>query len=191
MSKVFSETDKKILLQAARTAVLNQLSGEDFNYSDELKKFSDKTGVFVTLKKNGNLRGCIGNILPEKALFKAVVENALNSAFHDPRFMALSKEELEKVEIEISILTVPEKIDYKDKKDLETKIIPFEHGVILNFGRRQSTFLPSVWEELPDFEMFMSHLSMKAGFNPLDWKILEPEVFVYKAQHFCESDLKV
>jgi AmmeMemoRadiSam system protein A len=191
MNKVFSETDKKILLQAARTAVLKQLSGEDFNYSDELKKFSDKTGVFVTLKKNGNLRGCIGNILPEKALFKAVVENALNSAFHDPRFTALSKEELEKVEIEISILTVPEKIDYKDKKDLETKIIPFEHGVILNFGRRQSTFLPSVWEELPDFEMFMSHLSMKAGFNPLDWKILEPEVFVYKAQHFCESDLKV
>ncbi|MDY0132430.1 MAG: AmmeMemoRadiSam system protein A [Desulforegulaceae bacterium] len=188
MDKNLNTHERKILLEAARTAIYKKISNESFSFSDELKKFSHKRGVFVTLKKNGNLRGCIGNILPEKELFKGIVENALNSAFQDPRFNSLSKDELDKVEIEISVLTVPEKIDYKTAEDLKNIIIPFEHGVILSFGPRQSTFLPSVWEELPEFELFMSHLSMKAGVNPDDWKKLSPNVFVYKSESFSESD---
>lgn len=188
MNEIFSTSDKKILLKSARKAISNKLEKEPFVFSDELKKISYKRGVFVTLKKNKNLRGCIGNILPEKELFKGVVDNALNSAFHDPRFKPINLDELSEIEIEISVLTLPEKIEYQDINELKTKIIPFEHGVILDFGYRQSTFLPSVWDELPDYEMFMSHLSIKAGFNPLDWKNLKPGVFVYKAVHFSESE---
>lgn len=191
MNDVFGASEKKILLTSARMAILKGLNKEPFIFFDELKKFSQKRGVFVTLKKNKNLRGCIGNILPEKELYKGVVDNALNSAFHDPRFMPLTPDELDEVEIEISVLSVPEKIDYKDINELETKIIPFEHGVILDFGSRQSTFLPSVWEELSDYEMFMSHLSLKAGVNPGDWKKMNPDIFVYRAVHFKESDVEI
>jgi AmmeMemoRadiSam system protein A len=188
VNKTFDEGAKKALLKAAREAVMKKFSNENYSFSEDLKQFSEKRGVFVTLKKKGNLRGCIGNILPDRELYRGVVENALNSAFHDPRFSPLSEDELDEVDIEISVLTVPERIDYKDAADLKSKIIPFVHGVILSFGPRQSTFLPSVWDELPGFEMFMAHLSMKAGVSPDDWIKLKPDVFVYRAEHFCESE---
>jgi len=190
MNDIFSTTEKNILLKSARKAISNKLKDQPFIFENELKKISQKRGVFVTLKKNNNLRGCIGNILPEKELFKGVVENALNSGFHDPRFKPVTADELNELEIEISVLTLPEKIDYKAVNELKTIIVPFEHGVILDFGSRQSTFLPSVWDELPDYEMFMSHLSLKAGFGSLDWKKLNPDVYVYKAVYFSESDMK-
>jgi AmmeMemoRadiSam system protein A len=182
--------EKKLLLKLARKVLLKSFDLiDDPGIGYEVKKLSEKRGVFVTLHKNDNLRGCIGTILPEKELYSAVAENVMNSAFRDPRFSPLSEDELDDLEIEISALTVPVEVEYNNSEDLRDKITPFEDGVILDFGLRQSTFLPQVWEDLPDFDLFMSQLSMKAGMNPDAWKTANPSVKIYKADHFKESEL--
>lgn len=190
MEESLSVDDKKELLKLARSVIDNFLLNKELpEFSQSFKKYSKKQGVFVTLQKNGNLRGCIGNILPEKEIYEAIIDNSINSAFHDPRFQALSIDELDEIEIEISILSIPQKLEYTDTSELKSKITPFEDGVILSFGMRKSTFLPQVWEDLPDFETFMENLSMKAGFEADAWTKYSPEVETYKADHFKESDL--
>jgi AmmeMemoRadiSam system protein A len=141
---------------------------------------------FVTLKKNGKLCGCIGTIVPRGPLYKAVIENTLGAACEDPRFCPMVKEDLDSTRIEISVLTIPERLSYRDYEDL-IKILEREKpGVILKFGHAQATFLPQVWKELPEAEEFLTHLSVKAGQGALAWKTENPEIFTYKAQVFGE-----
>lgn len=191
MEKITCDKDRKLLLNLSRETIKNYLFGEDSpEINEELSKFSSKMGVFVTLTIDNNLRGCIGNIFPENRVNRAIIDNSLNSAFRDPRFAPLSKKEFEKISIEISLLTPPEKLNYSDWQEIEKKIIPFEDGVVLNFGSSKSTFLPQVWEELPEFEDFMFHLTLKAGFDGDAWKRLNPGVEIYKVEHFSEKDFK-
>ncbi|PID78264.1 MAG: AMMECR1 domain-containing protein [Deltaproteobacteria bacterium] len=190
MKNYIDKQGRKKLLELARNSIKSKLeSGKPVIYENFIREFNEKRGVFVTITKNNRLRGCIGNILPEKELFKAVIDNAVFSAFEDPRFKPIDENEIEECEIEISILTVPEKIDYSHWHDIEKLITPFKDGVILDFGKVQSTFLPQVWQELPDFDDFMGHLSMKAGFQPDGWKKNKPVIKIYQADHFKESDL--
>ena len=109
-----------------------------------------------------------------------MLSNAKAAAFDDPRFHALSTEEFKTVEIEISILTIPVELIYEDTKDLKSKIRIGEDGVILKSGMHQATFLPQVWEQLPNFEEFFSHLCQKAG---LEVACLDqnPDIYTYKA----------
>lgn len=190
MEENLSLEDKRELLKLARKVIESLvLKNKMPEPHGKILDFTEKRGVFVTLNRKKQLMGCIGNILPEKELYLAIMDNARSSAFHDPRFMPLEPFELDEIEIEISILSVPEKIDYMDEEDLKKKISPFEHGVILSFGMRKSTFLPQVWDELSDFESFMAHLSLKAGLDEDAWKKYNPVVEIYKADHFSESDL--
>lgn len=134
----------------------------DDNYEPP-KESGIKKGVFVTIKKKGMLRGCIGNIYPLEDLYIATYNNAIHAAVHDPRFPPLTKNELKDIDIEISVLSIPKeaKID---------EIIPQKHGVIIYGMGRSATFLPQVWEELRTKEEFLSHLCLKAGL-PIDyWK---------------------
>lgn len=189
MANNLTDTDKKNLLILARQSIEEGLNkNTSITLNEEVKRLSEKRGVFVTLTKKKELRGCIGNILPEKELYLAVINNAVSSAFEDPRFPGLKKSELLDVEIEISILSVPEILDYSDYTDLKSKITEFKDGVILDFGIGKSTFLPQVWEQLPDFDLFMSHLSLKAGMSHDSWKTLKPKVSIYQADHFSESE---
>ena len=127
--------------------------------------FKEKRGVFVSLHINENLRGCIGYILPVKPLYIAVIENAYNAAFKDPRFSPLSKQEYENLDIEISVLSIPEKIgSYKE-------IVIGRHGVILKNGFYQAVFLPQVAvEQSWDVETMLAHLSIKASGDANLWK---------------------
>ena len=118
---------------------------------DELKI---KRGVFVTLKINDELRGCIGFITPIE-IWKGVVEAAYQSAFGDPRFPPLSKEEFKKIKIEISILSKPVKTTREKIKKGD--------GVIVKQGWKSALFLPQVWDVLPDKEEFLKQLFLKAG----------------------------
>lgn len=186
--RLSAEDKKRLLIFSRKTIESIALKGRFPEPDEDLKKLSEKRGVFVTLSINKRLRGCIGNIFPEKELYAAIMENSKNSAYHDPRFNPLKPHEINDIEIEISILTPPEKIEYLDIKELKKKITPFEDGVILTFGMRKSTFLPQVWDELTDFDDFMSHLSIKAGLDQNAWKKLNPVVEVYRADHFSESD---
>lgn len=143
-------------------------------------------GTFVTLTKEGNLRGCIGNITPVSSIADGVRQNAVQAAFSDPRFPPLQAEEFDEIEIEVSILTEPRQLDYQDGNELPRKLRPEVDGVIIRSGMASSTFLPQVWEKLPDPEDFLNNLCLKAGLDPGYWKTGKPEVQTYQVQSFTE-----
>jgi uncharacterized protein len=142
-------------------------------------------GCFVTLTKRGGLRGCIGYIEPIKPLYEAVIDNAKNAALKDPRFAPVAPHELSEIKIEVSVLTKPEPIVYKDSADLLNKIVAGVDGIILSKGFHQSTYLPQVWEQLPEKLEFLENLSTKGGMPPDGWKTAD--VKRYRAVHFQEQ----
>lgn len=137
--------------------------------------------TFVTLTLNKQLRGCIGTLQAYRPLLDDLISNAFAAAFEDPRFYELTYEEFKKVKIEISILSTPVEVIYTNIEDLKSKIKPNIHGVILQKDGRRSTFLPQVWEQLPTFEEFFSHLCYKGSFeeNCLEF---HPLVFTYEVE---------
>jgi len=189
MSSLSAE-ERKDLLALARSVIESKL---DRNVSIKRpaiisESLQAKRGCFVTLHQKGALRGCIGTIEPVTPLIYCVEENALNAAFKDPRFPSLKQSELPDLEIEISVLTVPEVLDFKDAEDLKRKLKPGRHGVILSEGFRKSTFLPQVWEQLPDKETFLGHLCQKGGMDRKAWMDTETVVKPNEAEYFSESD---
>jgi AmmeMemoRadiSam system protein A len=141
----------------------------------------------VTLTEDGVLRGCIGHILPQEALYQAVEDNARNAATRDPRFRPVRPEELSKIKIEISVLTEPQSLSFTSPVDLLQKLEPGEDGVVLRIGPCLATYLPQVWEQLPDKVEFLNHLAQKAGCGPDDWRGSNVNVSIYHVEAFEES----
>jgi AmmeMemoRadiSam system protein A len=184
-----SPEEGKYLLKLARDTIEEELFNKDARQDepDPPEKILKKRAAFVTLNIHGHLRGCIGHILPQVPLIESVKSNALSAAFKDPRFPPLSKEEWKDIEIEVSVLTVPGHLEYTGAEDLLEKLRPGIDGVILRKSFHQSTFLPQVWEQLPDKKEFLSHLCMKAGMDANEWKKGDIEVYTYQAQAFEED----
>ncbi len=175
----------KELLKLARNAIASELEGKDFVVDERIKKmFSNKQACFVTLKKNGRLRGCVGSLIAKQELWKDVIQNAKNAAFYDPRFMPLQKHELEDTKIEISILSTPKKITYNSQNELKRKIKG--KGVIIAHKLNCATFLPQVWQELKDEEEFLSYLCLKAGLPADFWKQNKLSVSIYEIEKISE-----
>ncbi len=151
----------------------------DFELTSFPRKLLEKKACFVTLHKNGELRGCIGHLSAIQPLYKDIIENAFNAAFSDPRFDALRKEDLNEVVIEISILTDPVLLEFKDEKDLLAKITPKKDGLIISKGYYNATFLPSVWDELKDKKKFLTQLCLKAGLDADEWRRPGIKVQIY------------
>ena len=128
-----------------------------------------KQAAFVTLKKEGRLRGCIGSLIATRPLVVEVGEQAFNAAFKDPRFDPLDTSELEKLDIEISILSQPRKMHFSSENDLLGQIKPGTDGLILEWNNYKGTFLPAVWESLPNKADFLKELKRKAGLSPDFW----------------------
>jgi AmmeMemoRadiSam system protein A len=149
---------------------------------------SETKACFVTLTENGELRGCIGHIVPLEALYRAVVDNARNAATRDTRFQPVRPEEVAKIKIEISVLTEPQPLSFKSPEDLLNKLEPGEDGVVLRIGSARATFLPQVWEQLPDKVEFLNHLAQKAGCAPDDWRGRNVGVSIYHVEAFAESN---
>lgn len=168
----FSDTEKQQLLKLARQSIEHGLKTgkalkvDDSQWPDSVKV---QAACFVTLNINSQLRGCIGHLSAIQPLVDDVAENAYSAAFRDPRFQPLSEDELDTIHIDISVLTPPEKISFSDEDDLLSQIEPDVDGLILKDGFRQGTFLPSVWEQLPDKNDFWRHLKLKAGLAPDHW----------------------
>lgn len=181
-----SDKDKNTLFELARTAIIKKSQNIDVSKYSISNPLLEKRGCFVTLNLNNELRGCIGYIMPVKSLYQAVIDNAFNAAYQDPRFMPVSEKEIKNLKIEISILTVPEKMNYSSKDELLNKLIPNKDGVIINKNGRSATFLPQVWEQLPAKEQFLEHLCQKAGLSSNTWKDGDMEVLIYKAFVFHE-----
>ena len=181
---------KKTLLNLARSAILSK--SKKANLTEEqivsLPKIAkEKRGGFVTIHKDGNLRGCIGYILPIYPLYQVVIENGYNAAYLDYRFNELTKDEFDKIDIEISVLTIPEKLVYTDYNDLFNKIRPNIDGVIITKDGSSATFLPQVWEQLPDKKDFFSNLCLKANLNINEWENNTLQVETYQAIVFGEK----
>jgi AmmeMemoRadiSam system protein A len=188
-SEKLSDKEGEYLLGLARKTIEQELSGKktsDQGEGLESPRFAERRGTFVTLTMNKNLRGCIGHIIPQESLLDGIRENAINAAFKDPRFNPLSLREWPNVKIEISILTDPAPLAYSDADDLLKKIRPDIDGVIIKKGFYQSTFLPQVWEQLPDKKEFFTHLCLKAGMDGNEWRKGKLEVYTYQVQAFEE-----
>ncbi|MCD6197944.1 MAG: AmmeMemoRadiSam system protein B [Deltaproteobacteria bacterium] len=191
MKESISAQDKKALLRLARSAIEAKLvDGVKVKRPGPSPVLKENRGCFVTLHEHGQLRGCIGTIEPVCPLVECVGENAQNAAFRDPRFPRLSAEELSEIDIEVSVLSVPERLDFKDGDDLKRQLLPNVHGVILSRGMHRSTFLPQVWEQLPDKELFLEQLCLKGGMPATAWKDPSTNVEVYQAEVFGEKDFK-
>jgi len=158
------------LTQLARKTLEAQFSDKKFEPDKETKKkFSKNLACFVTLTKKKELRGCIGSLRAHQFLWKDVIDNSLNAAFQDPRFLPLDKRELKEIKIEVSVLSEPKKLVFKTPEELLKKINN-KMGLILKKGFYSSTFLPQVWEDLPGKNSFLEHLSLKAGLTKDAWK---------------------
>jgi hypothetical protein len=144
-------------------------------------------GTFVTLKHQGRLRGCIGSLHASESLAEGVRRNAINAAFHDPRFPPFAPNELDQVAIEVSLLTEPRPLAFSDPEDLLRRLQPNVDGVIIRRGNASATFLPQVWEQLPEKEDFLGRLCLKAGLPRDAWKTGQLEVSTYQVQYFEEG----
>lgn len=168
----FTAAEKELLLQLAKESIIHGLIVEQPMHID-IDNFpshlQEKLACFVTLNKNGNLRGCIGHLEAVQPLVKDVVENAFAAAFRDPRFPQLSESEMTELEIEISILSPPHPMEFASEQDLVAQLRPGVDGLILKHGRFVGTFLPSVWDSLPDADSFLNQLKRKAGLETDFW----------------------
>jgi AmmeMemoRadiSam system protein A len=149
--------------------------------------FQLRQGVFVTLHREGQLRGCIGSLVSSVSIADGVRANALNAAFHDFRFSPLKVAELDKIDVEVSILSEPQLLPYAGSADLLAGLRPDLDGVIIKKGGLSATFLPQVWKQLPEPEDFLSHLCRKAGLPADEWRRGELEVRTYQVQYFAEE----
>lgn len=169
---------------AVRLGLPGKLQDRDITTDPALQ---EKRGTFVTLKIRGQLRGCMGCLTPSETILEGIQRNALNAAFKDPRFPALTAPELEEAEIEISILTSPQELQHDGSNDLLAKLRPNIDGVIISKGLARATFLPQVWEQLPRTEDFLAHLCRKAGLSFDEWQKGEMDVATYQVQYFHEK----
>lgn len=187
----FTDEEKKYLLALAREAIKVYLEeGNIIKPKTDNIKLKEEAGVFVTLEEYGQLRGCIGYIGAVQPLYLAVRDNAINAAFNDPRFPPLEKHELDNIEIEISVLTRPEKIDAMSPQEYLEKIRSGIDGIIIEYMGHSATYLPQVWEQLPDKEEFLGSLCNKAGLPSSAWKEKEAKIFRYGVEAFKESEFR-
>jgi MEMO1 family protein len=184
----FTPSERRFLLELARKSVTAAVTGspppkED---ADVPQKLQARRACFVTLTRSGELRGCIGTIFPQESLYQAVVRRARSAAVEDTRFPPVAPEELKDIAIEVSVLTVPKPLRFASPQDLLNKLRPGIDGVVLNVEGRQSTYLPQVWQQLPDRRLFMRELSQKAGLAADAWTQPGVSVMTYQVEAFRE-----
>ncbi len=170
-----TESDDKLgaaLLYTARNAIAQRfgLPTLAVNPPPEL---AEPGATFVTLTQNGRLRGCIGSLEAHRPLLVDVAENALAAAFHDYRFAPLSAEEFTRTRVEVSVLTTPEAFPVGSEADAVARLRPGVDGLVLSYRQKRATFLPQVWEALPEARQFLAQLKLKAGLAADFW---HPEV---------------
>ncbi len=186
---LLSPEERSVLLKLARQALEKGVHGEPLPPLDlqSLPPLLREAGAtFVTLTNGGELRGCIGTLDASQPLAEDVQERAIAAALHDYRFPHVAPEELADIKIEVSRLTPPKALDYHDPEELPKRLRPCVDGVVLRDAFRRATFLPQVWEKIPDPELFLSYLCQKMG-APYDlWRRKKLEVWTYQVEEFHE-----
>lgn len=190
-TETLSRQDRATLLDVARSSIQHGLRHgcalvvEPETYADTLRP---PRATFVTLEISGQLRGCIGALAASQPLVQDVAAHAYAAAFEDPRFPALREDEFPKLDLHISVLSPPEPLYFSSEEELLAQLRPGVDGLIIHFQTYRATFLPAVWEHLPDPHVFLSQLKLKAGL-PLDFWSPELRAEHYTAEYFGDADV--
>jgi len=182
--QIYKREEQVFLLKLARDVIKSKLEGVQIKLDKIPESLTAIGCCFVTLSINGELRGCIGHLEAFEPLYLNVINNAINSAFYDSRFNPLFRDEFNKIKVEISVLSKPERLIYLNSDDLLSNLSS-KPGVILKRGFHQATFLPQVWDVIPDKTEFLENLSVKAGLHSNAW-LDKPEIFLYSVEKFSE-----
>ena len=186
----FNRDEKHYLLALARESIKTALLQEHPKHLDKATIppiLQKDLACFVTLTIHERLRGCIGSLEAFRPLVEDVRDRAVQAALEDYRFPPLQPNELDKVDIEISVLTRPEKLYYNSPEELPAKLRPHIDGVILRDGSLRATFLPQVWEQIPNPEDFLNHLCTKMGAKANHWRTKMLDVEIYQVDEFSDS----
>ena len=189
MPDQLSNKEREIILCLARQAIKQACAGIDPLPVDLLtlpERLREPGATFVTLTIDHDLRGCVGALEAYQPLAHDVQEHAVAAALSDFRFFPVKACEVECLEIEIYRLTSPVVLEYLNPEDLLEKLRPGVDGVLLKDGRLHATFLPQVWEKLPDPALFLNYLCQKVGAPPDQWRRKMLQVFIYRVEEFCE-----
>ena len=189
MSEKLTDGEKQILLRLAREAMEHGVRGKKVPPLDPNSlppALHDDGASFVTLTIDDDLRGCIGALEAVQPLAEDVREHAVAAALQDPRFPTVEESELSRIRIEVSRLTAPVPLEYTTGEDLLKKLRPGIDGVILRDGYRRATFLPQVWEKIPQPAEFLDHLCRKMGVNQSLWRKGTLQVLIYQVEEFHE-----
>ncbi len=185
-----SELHRTTLLDTARRSIRHGLAhgrALQVDPSAYHQPLAANGASFVTLQRRGTLRGCIGTLEAFRPLICDVAENAFAAAFRDPRFPPVREDELDDITLDISVLGKPEALEFRSRQDLLQQIRPGVDGLILQDGPNRGTFLPSVWESLPEREEFLRQLNVKAGLPPGHWSDTL-RVWRYTTEYFGETE---
>lgn len=184
-----TELERQTALALARETIRCHLTGESLPTVPEEGVFGQNGAAFVTLhtKPDHNLRGCIGTIIAYRPLGVDIAAHAVDAAVGDPRFNAMTAAELEGVEIEISVLSEPKELSYDGADELLDALRPGIDGVVIQYDGYSATFLPTVWEQLPDKALFLAHLCQKAGLPHDFYTTGKLTVYLYQSEVFSET----
>ncbi|GGO76092.1 hypothetical protein GCM10011348_02480 [Marinobacterium nitratireducens] len=186
----YTAAECRRLLEVARDAIrygLGNGTAPRIDLTPEPPGLCARRACFVTLQQNGRLRGCIGSLEARQPLLQDVAENAWSAASRDPRFPPVTPDALAQLVIEVSVLTPLEPLSFTDEASLLAQIRPARDGLLLSWGRHRGTFLPAVWEQLPDTAAFWSQLKRKAGL-PADFWHDDLQCWRYEAIKISEED---
>jgi AmmeMemoRadiSam system protein A len=193
MADLLSEADKRQLLTLAREALEAAVRRKPLPPVDEatLSAAMQRLGCcFVTLTRQGNLRGCIGALQPMESLYEDARHHAVQAALEDYRFPPVTPAEIPSLEIEISVLTEPQPLAYDKPEDLLKRLRPEVDGVVLREGLHRATFLPQVWEHFSDPQDFLGALCEKMGVASDTWRRTKMTVHTYQVEKFTEAEFR-
>lgn len=185
----FGDAHGRTLLDIAKNSIEAALGVSALRPLPDEPWLRPARATFCTLTQNGKLRGCIGSLQAHRPLGEDLRHNARAAALADPRFPALTREELPATRIEVSLLSTPKPLAFADHADLIAQLRPGEDGLILECGEAQGTFLPQVWDNLPDPERFVAELKRKAGLSP-DVRTAKCRIERYRVLKWREEDLE-
>ena len=190
MQDKLSHEEQQTLLHLAREAITARVQGEKLPPLDLMampESLREDGASFITLTIDGQLRGCIGALDPYQSLAEDVRQHAVAAALEDPRFAPVNERELSAIKIEVSRLTRPYLLAYTDWHALLAQLRPHIDGVILRDGwGHKGTFLPQVWEKIPDPAEFLNHLCEKMGISRDAWQTKHLDVYTYQVEEFHE-----
>ena len=190
MGDLLTPQERSLLLKLAREALEEGVCGQPMHPLDLSSlppRLREPGATFVTLTRRGELRGCIGALEPYLPLAEDVREHALAAALEDYRFPPVGSDEVPEINIEISHLTTPQTLPYDGAQDLLVKLRPGIDGVVVRDGMYRATFLPQVWEKVPDPADFLSHLCAKMGAPHDLWRFKKLQVLIYQVEEFQEE----